>query len=230
MRSGPGCVDLSKVNKVDDQMYSITIETDEEGVLTIKLSDSAALTKISIEGSSVEFEADGNGKHSTKSTVAAGSHTIIVAFLFRNNDGSIDSIWEAQKWKTQPLLKTFYVADKNYCEEGSCADFYKVHRVDNQMYSITIETAEEGTLTIEMVDPSALVKVSLEGLDIEFLDGINGKHPTKTMVPAGIHTLNVAYLYRNSDGTIDNMWEDNKWKMQPLIKTFYVGDKDYCAG
>ena len=98
------------------------------------------------------------------------------------------------------------------------------------MYSITIETAEEGTLTIEMVDPSALVKVSLEGLDIEFLDGINGKHPTKTVVPAGIHTLNVAYLYRNSDGTIDNMWEDDKWKMQPLIKTFYVGDKDYCAG
>ena len=40
----------------------------------------------------------------------------------------------------------------------------------------------------------------------------------------------VAFFGRNDDGTIDEMWEDQKWKSRPVIKTFFVGDENQCEG
>ena len=40
----------------------------------------------------------------------------------------------------------------------------------------------------------------------------------------------VAFLGRNDDGTIDEMWEDQKWESRPIIKTFYIGDENLCEG
>ena len=39
-----------------------------------------------------------------------------VAFLGRNDDGTIDEKWEDQKWESRPIIKTFYVGDENLCE------------------------------------------------------------------------------------------------------------------
>merc|ERR1711962_1257205 len=44
--------------------------------------------------------------------------------------------------------------------EGRCPDLSKVNVVDDQMYTVNIETFKEDKLTIEMVDAEALVKIS----------------------------------------------------------------------
>ena len=39
-----------------------------------------------------------------------------VAFLGRNDDGTIDEELEDQKWESRPMINTFFVGDENLCE------------------------------------------------------------------------------------------------------------------
>jgi len=103
--------------------------------------------------------------------------------------------------------------------------------VDDQMYTVNIETFKEDKLTIEMVDAEALVKISLESPpNVEFVNDLKGKWKSTTVLPAGLYLVKVAFFGRNDDGTIDEKWEDQKWESRPIIKTFYVGDENLCEG
>ena len=69
----------------------------------------------------------------------------------------------------------------------------KVNVVDDQMYTVNIETFEEDKLTIEMVDDEALVKISLESSpNVEFANLLNGKWTSTTVLPAGLYLVKVA--------------------------------------
>merc|ERR1711962_485948 len=115
--------------------------------------------------------------------------------------------------------------------EGRCPALSKVNVVDDQMYTVNIETFKEDKLTIEMVDAEALVKISLESPpNVEFANDLKGKWKTTTVLPAGLYLVKVAFFGRNDDGTIDEKWEDQKWERRPIIKTFYVGDENLCEG
>merc|ERR1712180_160917 len=88
--------------------------------------------------------------------------------------------------------------------EGRCPDLSKVNVVDDQMYTVNIETFKEDKLTIEMVDAEALVKISLESSpNVEFVNKLNGNWTSKTALPAGPYLVEVAFFGRNDDGTID---------------------------
>ena len=105
-----------------------------------------------------------------------------------------------------------------------------VEGADKQMYTFAgLKTDEEGILKI-VFDPSAQVKVKLDGQDTEFPECKNGECKSKTPVPAGTYTVMVSYIFRNDDGTIDSMFESGKWTSLPLIKTYHVDDKNYCEG
>merc|ERR1712013_8702 len=115
--------------------------------------------------------------------------------------------------------------------EGRCPDLSKVSVVDDQMYTVNIETFKEDKLTIEMVDAEALVKISLEtSPNIEFANDLKGKWTSTTVLPAGLYLVKVAFFGRNDDGTIDEKWEDQKWESRPMIETFFVGDENQCEG
>merc|ERR1712013_197629 len=115
--------------------------------------------------------------------------------------------------------------------EGRCPDLSKVNVVDDQMYTVNIETFKEDKLTIEMVDAEALVKISLEtSPNIEFANLLNGKWKSTTVLPAGPYLVKVAFFGRNDDGTIDEKLEGQKWESRPIIKTFYVGEENLCEG
>jgi len=115
--------------------------------------------------------------------------------------------------------------------EGRCPDLSKVNVVDDQMYTVNIETFKEDKLTIEMVDAEALVKISLESSpNVEFANILDGKWTSTTVLPAGPYVVKVAFIARNDDGTIDEKFEDKKWKSRPMIKTFYVGGENQCGG
>ena len=110
-------------------------------------------------------------------------------------------------------------------------DFSNIENVDDQFYKLAgIRTDEEGILKFVFVDPSASVKLSLEGQDFEFDACVDGVCPTKNPVPAGIYTVEVQYMFREEDGTIPQQFEDGKWTSPPLIKTYHVDDKNYCEG
>jgi len=107
----------------------------------------------------------------------------------------------------------------------------KVNVVDDQMYTVNIETFKEDKLTIEMVDAEALVKISLESSpNVEFANDLKGKWTSTTVLPAGLYLVKVAFFGRNDDGTIDEKLEGQKWESRPIIKTFYVGDENLCEG
>jgi len=115
--------------------------------------------------------------------------------------------------------------------EGRCPDLSKVNVVDDQMYTVNIETFKEDKLTIEMVDAEALVKISLESPpNVEFANDLKGKWTSTTFLPAGRYLVKVAFFGRNDDGTIDEKLEDQKWESRPIIKTFYIGDENLCEG
>ena len=79
--------------------------------------------------------------------------------------------------------------------EGRCPDLSKVNVVDDQMYTVNIETFKEDKLTIEMVDDEALVKISLESSpNVEFANELNGKWKSSTVLPAGPYVVKVAFL------------------------------------
>ena len=104
-----------------------------------------------------------------------------------------------------------------------------VEGADKQMYTFAgLKTDEEGILKL-VFDPSAQAKVKLDGQDTQF-DCVNGECKSKTPVPAGTYTVMVSYIFRNDDGTIEPMFESGKWTSLPLIKTYHVGDKNYCEG
>ena len=114
--------------------------------------------------------------------------------------------------------------------DANC-DFSNIDNVDDQFYKLAgIRTDEEGILKFVFVDPSASVKLSLEGQDFEFDACVDGVCPTKNPVPAGTYTVEVQYMFREEDGTIPQMFEDGKWTSPPLIKTYHVDDKNYCEG
>merc|ERR1711962_375889 len=114
---------------------------------------------------------------------------------------------------------------------GRCPDLSKVNVVDDQMYTVNIETFKEDKLTIEMVDAEALVKISLESSpNVEFANILDGKFTSTTVLPAGPYLVEVAFIARNDDGTIDEKFEDKKWESRPMIKTFYVGGENQCEG
>jgi len=103
--------------------------------------------------------------------------------------------------------------------------------VDDQMYTVNIETFKEDKLTIEMVDAEALAKISLESSpNVEFANDLKGKWTSTTALPAGPYIVKVAFFGRNDDGTIDEKFEDQKWESRPMIKTFFVGDENQCEG
>ena len=104
-----------------------------------------------------------------------------------------------------------------------------VEGADKQMYTFAgLKTDEEGILKL-VFDPSAQVKVKLDGQDTQF-DCVNGECKSKTAVPAGTYTVMVENMFRGDDGTIPAMFESEKWTSLPLIKTYHVGDKNYCEG
>ena len=110
-------------------------------------------------------------------------------------------------------------------------DFSNIDSVDDQFYNYAgIKTDEEGILKFVFYDSNAAVKLSLKGEKTEFDACVNGECPTKTPVPAGTYTVEVQYIFRNEDGTIDPMFEDGKWTSPPFIKTYHVDDKNYCEG
>ena len=114
--------------------------------------------------------------------------------------------------------------------DGKC-DFSNIDRVDDQFYKLEgIKTEEEGILKFVFVDRDPRVKLSLEGEGIEFDTCVNGECPSKTPVPAGTYTVEVQYIFRNEDGTIDPLFEADKWTSAPLIKTYHVDDRNYCEG
>ena len=80
--------------------------------------------------------------------------------------------------------------------EGRCPDLSKVNVVDDQMYTVNIETFKEDKLTIEMVDAEALVEISLESPpNVEFANDLKGKWTSTTALPAGPYIVKVAFLY-----------------------------------
>ena len=123
------------------------------------------------------------------------------------------------------------VRERSMAGHGSAkCDFSNViSGVDNQMYTFAgLKTDEEGILKL-VFDPSAdNIKVKLDGQDTEFPACTNGECPSKTPVPAGTYTVMVENIFRGDDGTIPAGFD--RWTTLPLIKTYHVGDKNYCEG
>merc|ERR1712130_502288 len=166
---GDAKCDFSNIENVDDQFYKLAgIRTDEEGILKFVFVDPSASVKLSLEGQDFEFDACVDGVCPTKNPVPAGIYTVEVQYMFREEDGTIPQQFEDGKWTSPPLIKTYHVDDKNYCEDANC-DFSNIENVDAQFYKLAgIRTDEEGILKFVFVDPSASVKLSLEGQDFEF--------------------------------------------------------------
>jgi hypothetical protein len=236
----------------DNQRYTIdNIKTDEAGVWKFVFWDVAMIT-FGIIGDAAPASQSFTctvkqitTECSSDVPIPAGTYTIEVK--------STDEI----KWDGfTPQLSTYFVGDKNYCggEDGhndhdhnhgsdttmgdhnsmdhgnAKCDFSSINSVDDQFYKFDgIKTDEEGILKFVFVDPSATVKLSLEGQNTQF-DCVNEECKANNAVPAGTYTVEVQYLYRDEDGTIPQMFEDGKWTTAPLIKTYHVGDKNYCEG
>ena len=110
-------------------------------------------------------------------------------------------------------------------------DFSNVNDVDGQLYTIDdVETNEAGILKFEF-DQNVMINVSLvEEPDITF-DCTNGICKSNVAVGAGDWTVEVKNSFYGDDGTFSNgMFYYEMWDTLPLIKTYFVDDKNYCEG
>jgi len=104
-------------------------------------------------------------------------------------------------------------------EEGNC-DFTDIVDVDGQHYTTAgIRTNEDGILKFEF-DKNVPLEVSLvEEPSITF-NCINEICTSNDPVDAGTWTISVKNTFP----------EDDPWDVPPLIKTYFVDDKNYCEG
>jgi hypothetical protein len=239
----------------EDGSYIIdNIKTDEAGVWKF-VFDKAAMIDFEIVGASAPAAQNFKCEQRETTTecssgednppIPSGTYTIQIGLLdgsipnpttyFVDNrnyceGGSCYCSWqEGQQSTCSPEICGSGSHDNMESHGDANCDFSNINTVDDQFYKFAgIKTDEEGILKFVFVDPMASVMVSLEGEDTEFDVCENGECPSKTPVPAGTYTVEVQYFYRNEDGTIDPIFEDGKWTTAPLIKTYHVGDKNYC--
>ena len=104
--------------------------------------------------------------------------------------------------------------------EGGNCDFTDIVDVDGQHYTTAgIRTNEDGILKFEF-DKNVPLEVSLmEVPDITF-NCINEICTSNDPVDAGTWTISVKNTFP----------EDDPWDVPPLIKTYFVDDKNYCGG
>ena len=224
---GDANCDFSNINSVDDQFYKFAgIKTDEEGILKFVFVDPMASVMVSLEGEDTEFEVCENGECPSKTPVPAGTYTVEVQYFYRNEDGTIDQIWEDGKWTTAPLIKTYHVGDKNYCDNSKCSFFENMHDNDESYTIDNIKTDEAGVWKF-VFDKAAMINFEIVGASAPAAQNFKCEMKESTTecisdednppIPSGTYTIQI--------GT-DNNWKDGI----PNLTTYFVDNKNYCEG
>ena len=111
--------DFSDVNDVDDQLYTISdIQTIEDGILKFEFDQNAMITIRLMEEPGITFDCT-NGYCTSNVAVGAGNWTVEVKNgFYGDNETFSGGIYppDILRWDTLPLIKTYFVDDKNYCE------------------------------------------------------------------------------------------------------------------
>ena len=100
---------------------------------------------------------------------------------------------------------------------GSNCDFTDILNVDGQQYTTEVHTSEAGILKFEF-DKNLPLEVSLVGEQGVAFNCINEMCTSNGPVDPGTWTITAKNTFP----------EDEPWDIPPLIKTYYVGDKNYC--
>merc|ERR1711990_850627 len=119
-------------------------------------------------------------------------------------------------------------------EEGEKAecDFSDIDNIDGQLYTIqNVQTNEDGILKFEFNNNNVLIEVRLVDEPRITFDCANEVCTSNDVVEAGSWTVEVKNGFYGDDGTFANgMFDSAKWDTIPLIKTYFVDDKNYCEG
>jgi len=119
-------------------------------------------------------------------------------------------------------------------EEGETAecDFSDIDNIDGQLYTIqNVQTNEDGILKFEFNNNNVLIEVRLVDEPRITFDCANEVCTSNDVVEAGSWTVEVKNGFYGDDGTFANgMFDSAKWDTIPLIKTYFVDDKNYCEG
>ena len=103
--------DFTDIVAEDGQQYTTAdIRTNEDGILKFEFDKNLPLEVSLVEEPSITFNCE-NEICTSNNPVDAGSWTIRV-----KNTSLEDDPWDAP-----PLIKTYYVDDKNYCELRGCS-------------------------------------------------------------------------------------------------------------
>merc|ERR1719500_1702997 len=181
---------------------------------------------VSLEGEDTEFKVCENGECPSKTPVPAGTYTVEVQYFYRNEDGTIDPIWEDGKWTTAPLIKTYHVGDKNYCDNAKC-EFFQLMTDNDQSYTIdNIKTDEAGVWKF-VFDKAAMINFEIVGTSAPAAQNFKCEQKETTTecssgednppIPSGTYTIQIR---------TDNNWKDGI----PNLTTYFVDNKDYCEG
>jgi len=102
--------DFTDILTVDGQEYTTDVHTSEAGVLKFEFDKNLPLEVSLVEEPSIVFNCI-NEICTSNDPVDAGTWRITVKNTFP----------EEQPWNVPPLIKTYYVDDKNYCEITGCS-------------------------------------------------------------------------------------------------------------
>merc|ERR1719234_3027468 len=108
--------DFSDVNDVDGQLYTISdIQTNKEGIFKFEFDQNVMITIRLMEAPDITFDCT-NGICTSNVAVNAGYWTVEVKHGFYGDPGFSSGMFDSAKWDSLPLIKTYFVDDKNYCE------------------------------------------------------------------------------------------------------------------
>ena len=109
--------DFSDIDNVDGQLYTIAnVRTNEDGILKFEFDENVMVNVRLVDEPDITFECK-NGICTSNGVVVAGTWTVEVKNGFYGEDGTFsDGMFDDEKWDTLPLIKTYFVDDKNYCE------------------------------------------------------------------------------------------------------------------
>jgi len=109
--------DFSDIDNIDGQLYTIqNVQTNEDGILKFEFNNNVPITVRLVDEPDITFVCE-NEVCTSNDVVEAGSWTVEVKNGFYGDDGTFSNgMFDSAKWDTIPLIKTYFVDDKNYCE------------------------------------------------------------------------------------------------------------------
>jgi len=109
--------DFSDIDNIDGQLYTIqNVQTNEDGILKFEFNNNVPIEVRLVDEPRITFDC-ANEVCTSNDVVEAGSWTVEVKNGFYGDDGTFSNgMFDGEKWDTIPLIKTYFVDDKNYCE------------------------------------------------------------------------------------------------------------------